>query len=94
MLGGVGMLGLLALLVDAAVDLVAGGAHGGGVSGERAGKVLTSVPMIAARLVCICCMARARLPIWSVLSTSRGRPVRSPDAMALARWKRRDGWRA
>ena len=37
--GGGGLLGLLALLVDAAVDLVAGGAHGGGVSGERAGGV-------------------------------------------------------
>ncbi len=34
--GGGGLLGLLALLVDAAVDLVAGGAHGGGAAGERA----------------------------------------------------------
>ena len=37
--GGGGLLGLLALLVDAAVDLVAGGAHGGGAAGERAGGV-------------------------------------------------------
>ena len=37
--GGCGLLGLLALLVDAAMDLVAGGAHGGGAAGERAGGV-------------------------------------------------------
>ena len=35
--GGGCLLGLLALLVHAAVDLIAGGAHGGGAAGERAG---------------------------------------------------------
>jgi len=75
--------GLLGLLVDTAVDMVGGGAHGGGACGERADGVAT-VPMMLPRLLCICCMARASEPIWSEEWMSSSSPVRSPEAMASA----------
>ena len=68
--GGGGLLGLLALLVHAAVDLIAGGAHGGGAAGERACG-LDDGADDAGEIGLHLLHGVARVPIWSLLWRSR-----------------------